>query len=69
MSDFEDRLRVVEHENLELRGEIKLLRQELHQLRENLTSLNNILSKFLWIISGGFIISGVTWVLGGGFVR
>lgn len=69
MQAYEERLRIVENENLELRGEIKLLRQELHQLRENLTSLNNILSKFLWIISGGFIISGVTWILGGGFVK
>lgn len=69
MQDYEERLRVVENENLELRGEIKLLRQELHQLRENLTTLNNILGKLVWLISGGFILSGVAWVVGGGFAK
>ena len=66
---FENRLRLVEQENIELRGEIKLLRQELYQLRESLGTLNKVLSKILWIITGGFLSSLVAWMLNGGLIK
>jgi len=42
------------------------IKSDLFYLRAGQDSLNNNLSKFLWILGGGFLASIVSWVLRGG---
>lgn len=46
-------------------GLIKLT-QEVQHINHSLESLNNGISKILFIIGGGFLMAFVAWVVGGG---
>lgn len=80
MNDLEARIRELERDNsalrneleiqaVQFRAEVKLLRHELTETRETLASLNKVLGRLAWIITGGFISSIVAWIVGGGLVK
>lgn len=56
----------IRDEVIQMDKRLALLEQKVDQIDENVKSINNNLSKILWIIGGGFIASIVTWIVKGG---
>ena len=42
------------------------IKSDLHYIKSGQDSLNNNLSKFLWIVGGGFIAAVITFIVKGG---
>lgn len=45
---------------------LALLEQKVDQIDKNVSSINDNLSRILWIVGGGFIASAVAWIVKGG---
>lgn len=56
----------IRDEVIHLDKRLALLEQKVDQIDKNVTSINNSLSKILWIVGGGFLMAFVGWVIKGG---
>lgn len=56
----------IRDEVIQMDKRLALLEQKVDQIDKNVSSINDNLSRILWIIGGGFIASAVAWVIKGG---
>jgi|TARA_B110000503_G_C7092693_1_gene390127 hypothetical protein len=66
LNALKDRMSALEQEQHKIDIQLVSIKSDLFYLRAGQDSLNNNLSKFLWILGGGFLASIVSWVLRGG---
>ena len=63
-----DRMANLEQEQHKIDIQLVSIKSDLFYLRAGQDNLNNNLSKFLWILGGGFLASIVSWVIKGGLL-
>ena len=63
---LKDRVSRLEQEQHKIDIQLVSIRSDLSYLKSGQDSLNINLSKFLWIIGGGFIAAIVSWIVKGG---
>jgi cell division septum initiation protein DivIVA len=65
---LKDRMSRLEQEQHKIDIQLVSIKSDLFYLKSGQDSLNINLSKFLWIIGGGFIAALVSWIVKGGMV-
>ena len=65
---LKDRMSRLEQEQHKIDIQLVSIKSDLFYLKSGQDSLNINLSKFLWIIGGGFIAAIVSWIVKGGMV-
>ena len=63
---LKERLAFLEQEQHRIDIQLVEIKSDLHYIKSGQDSLNNNLSKFLWIVGGGFLAAVVSWVTRGG---
>jgi len=63
---LKDRMSRLEQEQHKIDIQLVSIRSDLFYLKSGQDSLNINLSKFLWIMGGGFIAAIVSWIVKGG---
>lgn len=63
---LKERLAFLEQEQHRIDIQLVEIKSDLHYIKSGQDSLNNNLSKFLWIVGGGFLAAIVSWVARGG---
>jgi chromosome segregation ATPase len=63
---LKERLSLLEQEQHRIDIQLVGIKSDLHYLKSGQDSLNSNLSKFLWIVGGGFIASAITFIIRGG---
>ena len=61
-----ERLAMLEAEQHRIDKQLVEIKSDLHYIKSGQDSLNSNLSKFLWIVGGGFLAAIVSWILRGG---
>lgn len=61
-----ERLATLEAEQHRIDKQLVEIKSDLHYIKSGQDSLNSNLSKFLWIVGGGFLAAIVSWILRGG---
>lgn len=56
----------IQKEIAEMDKRLALLEQKMDQIDHNVASINDNLSKILWIVGGGFVMAVVGWIIRGG---
>ena len=68
LTALKDRMANLEQEQHKIDIQLVSIKSDLFYLRAGQDNLNNNLSKFLWILGGGFLASIVSWVIKGGLL-
>ena len=68
LEKLNQRVTKVEAAQLHIEKEVLSISLDLKYLRQSQDSLNSNLTKFLWIVGGGFIAALVSFVIRGGLV-
>ncbi len=68
LEKLNQRVTKVEAAQLHIEKEVLSISLDLKYLRQSQDSLNSNLTKFLWIVGGGFIAALVSFVIKGGLV-
>lgn len=63
---LKERVNALEQEQHRIDMQLVEIKSDLHYIKSGQDSLNNNLSKFLWIVGGGFLAAIVSWVARGG---
>tara|TARA_R110000803_G_scaffold183113_1_gene245474 strand:+ start:84 stop:317 length:234 start_codon:yes stop_codon:yes gene_type:complete len=63
---LKERLAFLEQEQHRIDIQLVEIKSDLHYIKSGQDNLNNNLSKFLWIVGGGFLAAIVSWVARGG---
>ena len=63
---LKERLAFLEQEQHRIDIQLVEIKSDLHYIKSGQDSLNSNLSKFLWIVGGGFLAAIVSWVTRGG---
>lgn len=63
---LKDRVKALEQEQHRIDMQLVEIKSDLHYIKSGQDSLNNNLSKFLWIVGGGFIAAVITFIVKGG---
>lgn len=66
LAGLRSRLAHLEQEQHRIDIQLVEIKSDLHYLKSGQDSLNSNLSKFLWIVGGGFLAAVVSWVVKGG---
>jgi septal ring factor EnvC (AmiA/AmiB activator) len=66
ISALQTRLDSLEREQHKLDKQLVEIKSDLNYLKSSQDSLNSNLSKFLWIVGGGFIAAVVSFIIKGG---
>lgn len=61
-----ERLAMLEAEQHRIDKQLVEIKSDLHYIKAGQDNLNSNLSKFLWIVGGGFLAGIISWVLRGG---
>jgi len=65
---LKERLAFLEQEQHRIDIQLVEIKSDLHYIKSGQDSLNSNLSKFLWIVGGGFLAAIVSWVTRGGLL-
>jgi chromosome segregation ATPase len=63
---LKERLAFLEQEQHRIDIQLVEIKSDLHYIKSGQDNLNSNLSKFLWIVGGGFLAAVVSWVTRGG---
>jgi len=66
ISGLKERLAFLEQEQHRIDIQLVEIKSDLHYIKAGQDSLNNNLSKFLWIVGGGFLAAVVSFIIKGG---